>query len=272
MTEPSAALRMLRPGSAGVPLVLVGEEKFAALTTLLTADFPVHGLRIAASGREAQATDVAGLAMHGLTALRAVQPQGPYRLIGYSFGGLIAYEMACQLVRDGQAVRLLGLLDTPNPRFHQQLSAEEARSVRAMYLADRRRKYLQTLRSGRLDRLGADALRFLARRLRPFTAALTAALARRGGGAATAALDIHTLWHAYAPGNYGGDMLLIRAEGRDGEFGSDATMGWQRCVSGAIRVEYSRGLHEDMLQPPCVASLAARLDPWLAATGGGNDA
>src|SRR5262249_44050449 len=48
--------------------------------------------------------------------LRELQPQGPYCLGGYSFGGSVAYEMAQQLQADGQKVALLAILDhTPPP-------------------------------------------------------------------------------------------------------------------------------------------------------------
>ncbi len=47
--------------------------------------------------------------------LRAIQPHGPYRLAGWSLGGVLAYEVAVRLVSAGEAVSFLGLLDTPFP-------------------------------------------------------------------------------------------------------------------------------------------------------------
>jgi thioesterase domain-containing protein len=54
--------------------------------------------------------------------LRRIQPEGPYQLIGYSFGGVIAYEMARQLLASGERVMFLGLLDTPSPGYVFPLS------------------------------------------------------------------------------------------------------------------------------------------------------
>ena len=54
-------------------------------------------------------------------ALVQVQPRGPYHLAGWSTGGVVAYEMAQQLVSAGQAVTLLGLIDSYTPRLSQQL-------------------------------------------------------------------------------------------------------------------------------------------------------
>ncbi|MGZ5075413.1 MAG: amino acid adenylation domain-containing protein [Methylobacter sp.] len=52
------------------------------------------------------------LAGHYIEEMRRVQPHGPYYLVGFSFGGVIAYEMAHQLLANGYQVNLVGLLDT----------------------------------------------------------------------------------------------------------------------------------------------------------------
>src|SRR5215510_2102161 len=44
-----------------------------------------------------------------------VQPEGPYFLGGYSFGGIVAFEAAQQLTRQGAEVAFLALLDPPGP-------------------------------------------------------------------------------------------------------------------------------------------------------------
>ncbi|MEO6243994.1 MAG: amino acid adenylation domain-containing protein, partial [Opitutaceae bacterium] len=62
-----------------------------------------------------EAKSLAELARAHLGGLRTVQPAGPYRIAGYSFGGLVALEMAQQLRRAGQTVELLFLLDPMQP-------------------------------------------------------------------------------------------------------------------------------------------------------------
>jgi thioesterase domain-containing protein/acyl carrier protein len=52
------------------------------------------------------------LASHYIKEMQQAQPQGPYYIVGFSFGGVIAYEMAGQLLAKGQQVNLVGLLDT----------------------------------------------------------------------------------------------------------------------------------------------------------------
>jgi acetoacetyl-CoA synthetase len=61
---------------------------------------------------------VEDMAQFYLDAIRQVQPHGPYFLAGYSFGGLVALEMAQRLLEESETVAFLGMLDTyPHPRF-----------------------------------------------------------------------------------------------------------------------------------------------------------
>jgi amino acid adenylation domain-containing protein len=52
------------------------------------------------------------LASHYIKEMQELQPQGPYYLMGFSFGGIMAYEMARQLADHGQQVNLVALVDT----------------------------------------------------------------------------------------------------------------------------------------------------------------
>jgi thioesterase domain-containing protein len=54
--------------------------------------------------------------------IKTIQPQGPYLLGGYSFGGLVAFEMAQQFQQQGQEVSLLALLDCYAPKSRTPLA------------------------------------------------------------------------------------------------------------------------------------------------------
>jgi thioesterase domain-containing protein/acyl carrier protein len=83
------------------------------LASCLGSDQPFYGLQTAGFyGEQAPFTRIEDMASHYLEALRTIQPQGPYFLGGWSLGGFIAYEMAQQLVAQGQEVGQLLLLDT----------------------------------------------------------------------------------------------------------------------------------------------------------------
>ena len=58
---------------------------------------------------------IGGVAQIYITEIRKRQPKGPYLLGGWSAGGIIAYEAACQLIQDGETVERLLLIDAPCP-------------------------------------------------------------------------------------------------------------------------------------------------------------
>ncbi|MFV2067962.1 MAG: amino acid adenylation domain-containing protein, partial [Pirellulales bacterium] len=75
-------------------------------------DQPVYALQAAGlDGRRQPVETVEAMAAEYVTAMRSVQPTGPYALGGWSFGGTVAYEMAHQLVEAGEAIRLLAVID-----------------------------------------------------------------------------------------------------------------------------------------------------------------
>jgi pimeloyl-ACP methyl ester carboxylesterase len=81
----------------------------------IEADQPFYALHPhALDGRRAPDT-VEDMATDYIHAIQMCQPQGPYFLGGYSFGGLIAFEMAHQLLQQGQQIALLVLLDSGGP-------------------------------------------------------------------------------------------------------------------------------------------------------------
>jgi amino acid adenylation domain-containing protein len=96
----------------------------------LGPDRPVYGFalnRIDASG-ELPAT-VEAMAERYLEELRRFRPEGPYHLSGYSFGGLVAWEMACRLEAAGDEVGLLAMFDATREtpaRFPRRERAKRA--------------------------------------------------------------------------------------------------------------------------------------------------
>lgn len=80
-------------------------------------DRPFHALesRELNHSGDFQVQSIEDTATAYIRVLRATQPNGPYRLAGYSFGGLVAWEMACQLAAAGDEVQFLALIDTVNP-------------------------------------------------------------------------------------------------------------------------------------------------------------
>ena len=99
-------------GAGGVAL------SFRPLVDHLPTDLPVWGLQ--AKGLETWSPpdwSVRAIARRNVALIRSVRGHGPYRLAGFSFGGLVALEMAQQLTSAGEEVELLALLDSfpPDP-------------------------------------------------------------------------------------------------------------------------------------------------------------
>ena len=92
----------------------------------LGSEQPFYGLQpIGIDGGQLPHTRIEDMASAYIKALRLVQPQGPYFLGGWSFGGLVAFEMAQQLQAEHQ-VALLAMLDTPAPVASNQPSICES--------------------------------------------------------------------------------------------------------------------------------------------------
>ncbi len=92
---------------------------FPVLGQHLDGDFPIHGLPGIALGQRQRDT-VQCLAARLVELIRTLQPHGPYRLAGWSFGGILAYEVATQLLGLDEPVAFLGLIDTYVPRLTDQ--------------------------------------------------------------------------------------------------------------------------------------------------------
>ncbi|HEY0734232.1 MAG TPA: amino acid adenylation domain-containing protein, partial [Herpetosiphonaceae bacterium] len=89
---------------------------YVELARLLGPNQPVYGLQ--ARGVEPEQTpheSLAAMVEEYLVAIRSVQPYGPYRLGGWSFGGVVAYAIASQLRQQGETVELLALIDSSAP-------------------------------------------------------------------------------------------------------------------------------------------------------------
>jgi thioesterase domain-containing protein len=114
-----------------------GEVSDAYLPNYLGSDQPVYGIRHQSDdGKPARYTTVEEIAAHYLGEIRSVQPQGPYYLGGYCFGGLIAFEMTRQLQKQGQQVAFLALL---NPAYGRNQNARIAPTWNSTFKDDYRR-------------------------------------------------------------------------------------------------------------------------------------
>ncbi|MBD2365339.1 amino acid adenylation domain-containing protein [Anabaena minutissima FACHB-250] len=120
-----SSLVTIQPGrSAKRPLFLIhalggNVIGYQTLVRHLDAEQPVYGLQAQGlDGKQAPHTRVEDMASHYIKEIRTVQPHGPYLLGGFSSGGTVAFEMARQLVAQGDRVALLAMFDTYNPSLY----------------------------------------------------------------------------------------------------------------------------------------------------------
>jgi thioesterase domain-containing protein len=169
--------------------------------------------------------------------MRRVQPEGPYMLGGWSFGGLVAYEMAQLLQRAGQEVGLLGLIDT-----HTRAALE--------------------------IEIDDEAL------LRQFKSDMNAMNGSEGAGLDSDHLN--RLFHVfranaqatvrYEPQPYEGRITYFRASDRLSEYAIDPIDDWRNLAGDGVEVHVAPGNHYTMLKEPAVLVLADRLKLCLKLT------
>jgi thioesterase domain-containing protein/acyl carrier protein len=171
--------------------------------------------------------------------LRKAQPEGPYYLGGYSFGGLVALEVARRLVEADQEIGLLALVDTyfvgqqSNSsllsRFFS-LSSEQ----KLAYLKKRATRY----RRGIKRRIDSLSLPHAVKAVREACAAAE---------------------QKYRPSTFSVPLTLFRASEKALRGLSDAQNGWQRYAAGGLEVHEIDGDHGNILNEPNVRQLAAAL-------------
>src|SRR5574337_95590 len=105
-------------------------DGFADLATLLATAMPVIAIEArGVDGNGEPDHDIQMLVRHYIDRVRTVQPNGPYFLMGHSFGGMVVYEMAQRLLAMGERTACLIMLDTPVPMRMWPLRVLLANSV-----------------------------------------------------------------------------------------------------------------------------------------------
>lgn len=246
---------------------------FFPLARHLGPDQPFYGLQ--ARGLEDEHDPfptIEEMAAAYIEELRRVQPAGPYRLGGWSFGGLAAFEMARQLRAAGQEVALLAVIDTGpgvpewmplDPSFVDETDPSRQLLVAAEYLKGLRGVdlglHLEDL-SGhsadeqirlfvdRLQRTGVmhaeDSLGQVRRLLRVYRT------------------NVHA-YRAYRPRPYPGPVTVLRAASEAAPAEAPADLGWSAFTPLPATVREVPGDHVTLLAEPNVRVLAETLRSCL---------
>nr|WP_083263182.1 amino acid adenylation domain-containing protein [Desertifilum tharense] len=209
-------------------------------------------------GKSEPLNRIEAIASSYIQAIQTIQPNGPYYLGGWSFGGLVAYEMAQQLTQAGQEIALLAILDTPAPTHHPTLSQSlkfllgSALWSTLPFLRDY--AVLLTQRFPWFSRSSWSAIL----RLMPEESRLQL----MDESAVRSLLPIvyanSQATYQYKPQPYSDCLTLFKATEQSDAIGRDPTLGWG-AFAPHIQVIPVPGNHLSLLKPPHVQTLAQQL-------------
>jgi len=251
-----APVLALRPGSEPPVFCLHPAGgfawQFAALVPHLPPEVGVIGLQAPGlSGPAPRFEDIGEASAWYLDRIREIAPTGPYRLLGYSFGGNVAQQLAADLTAVGETVDLLALLDPgPLARSGPGLSDHELARLRAEQAAF----FTQV---GTDDPAGGDV---------DARAALLASHGVLGGADSAATVDAIVGCHRWASELMarsvspvtGVPTVLVTALREDG--GADSPAEWVPYLAGDVEVLALDVTHDEVVAPDAWA----RIGPLLA--------
>jgi amino acid adenylation domain-containing protein len=234
---------------------------YRGLAERMTGEHPIHAIESLALSTSTPIvpSSVEETAAAYVRELLAVYPQGPFRLAGYSFGGVVAHEMACQLVEMGHRVEFLGLFDTHNPTAPCKRYSLTGRLGAFWQQQD------DLPLPAKLERLReriAEGISVHRQVKREVAEAMTM-------GPAEAHSDLRRVqvreenWRAmqaYTPRFYPGPITLFKAMTPSDKVEWPADYGWTVHAGGGLRIVPVPGRHLTLFDEENVAALAQALE------------
>jgi thioesterase domain-containing protein/acyl carrier protein len=229
------------------------------LAKILEGKQPIYGLQAAGvGGKHLYKQPVEQIASEFVKEVRKIQPTGPYRLIGGSFGGVVAYEMARLLCTSGDRVELLAMIDTlpPGPRRKASATARlriHWQNLRSLSI----KKYPSYLLNWWKIFLVGLARRKLFRKIFTFES-LESAI--QGTDSIRAGRTAYTL---YDPKPYSGNAVIFTAKDKPWYVDWDPMEGWNKYIQGGILFVEVDGTHGLVYKHPYVEGLATAIRAHL---------
>ena len=204
-----------------------------------------------------------------------IQPQGPYALGGYSMGGVVAFELACQLRQAGHEVDCLISFDTPVRIQPPGDSRDEPTAAKIMMIAQvigsRRRLGELTLVAEEIEAVpAAKRLEYLIDELKRqkiipphVNPAIPLEVIRTS-------LNNEDLQRRYVAGMFDRPIFLLRAltphaplQAETGASYDDPSFGWQAVTSAPVEIVWLPGEHLTIMHEPHVVAVAAEVQRRL---------
>jgi amino acid adenylation domain-containing protein len=243
----------IRPGGSNPPFFCIHPAAglswcYTPLSRYVPADQPLYGLQACGlDGASQPSCSVRDMASEYVKQIRAVQESGPYHLLGWSFGGIVAHEIAVQLQADGEQVAALIIMDgyppqqvtEPAPPCHAEPETAGEDSIPAGIM-----DWIRRERSGFLEVISERELAILGRILQNNVEIMCAHEFRR----------------------FDGDLLLIAAS-EDNPRGTSAIARWEPYVSGEISGSGLPCGHFEMVRPDMLDQAWSQISAWLVSRG-----
>ncbi|MCI0748741.1 MAG: thioesterase domain-containing protein [Verrucomicrobia subdivision 3 bacterium] len=246
---------------------------YANLAKHLGDDQPVYAFNSQSRDGSGEFATIEEMPAQYVKELRTFQPQGPYYLGGYCFGGEVAFEMAQQLAATGQRVALLALFNAMPPN-----SSSEKISLAPLWIArfarnswhwfryycqwtpDQRRTFTERKLRALKKRLG----RLWSRNAAPKVEAEDQVDLALYSEDQRRLWDVHLRASAtYHPRPYPGNVTVFRTRTHPFFSSFDPSFGWSEFARGGVTVKIIPGAHESILDEPHVRVAAAELNRCL---------
>ena len=213
----------------------------------MDSDQPFYGLQAPGlDDNETPLDQIEKLAALYLKEIRTVQPVGPYKLGGYSFGSWIAFQMAQDLIQQDEQVDLLVIIGTGVPMSISMPSAFEQMKFLLEYSDAFEKNVIHPFLS--YEQRIAMASEKLKEKLPALIRLLNA-----HNKAAT----------LFEPKPYAGKITLLETVDQQLRTPLDASRGWKRLSTEEVETCLVSGNHLNMLDEPHVRNLAQKLTQCL---------
>ena len=259
----TSSLVPLKPDGDQAPLFIVhgvggNVINFYGLSMRIDPRQPVYGVQAQSllAGQPALLR-LEDMAAHYVQEIRKVQPHGPYRLLGYSFGGTVVLEMAHQLSAAGEIVAPIGMLDARALHYEQAFKREFS----AQSLVSRRlsRYHGNTTSLSWRKRLSYTAEKICTRVVRVSAGIAHSLRLRTLPSFLKSAYDINYIAiNRYKLRPYDGKLILFRAAEQDYDNGP-RDLGWGEIFTQGVEIHDIPGDHERIFLEPSINILAAEL-------------
>jgi amino acid adenylation domain-containing protein len=223
----------------------------------LGPDQPVYRVVYQDLGREQPFVRIEEMAAYSIESVRRIQPEGPYHLGGHGLGGVVAFEIAQQLKRQGQQVATLVLCESRAPGSGASLP-ETSRVYR---LWQRASYYLDRSRQVGPRQQVADLLRDVKANTHRAVSRAQASDRTRRRKAFRAAAD--EALERYAPQAYSGPITVVQCTEHPPWGYEDPLNGWGRFATGTVERYEVAGSHTGIYREPNVWMLATTLKDVL---------